>query len=79
MENTYYPLLDCEGCKKLTRHCFVKTERRTYQCVEDRQGMSKAERNRLEKQAQFDALIYACVECGTQRGYGNRIIEDETK
>jgi hypothetical protein len=75
MENeTYQPALYCEQCKRLTRHHFVRTDRRSYQCVEDRQGVSKSERKRLEKQGQFDALIYRCGLCGAERGWGNRVL-----
>lgn len=76
MQNEIYqPVLDCEQCKRLTRHSFTRTERRSYQCVEERQGVSKSERKRLERLGEFDALIYKCGLCGTERGYGNRVLE----
>jgi len=71
----YHPLLDCEECKKPTRHYFVSRETKTYQCLLDRIGVSKSERRRLANQEQFHLLIYKCVNCGAERGYGNEEIE----
>lgn len=68
----YLPLIDCEKCGTRTRHRFVETERRFYECVEARAVKSKSEQRRVAAQSAFDALIHACEVCGTKRGYGNR-------
>jgi hypothetical protein len=70
----YLPLIECEKCGTRTRHHPVGTERRFYQCVEDRVVKSKSEQRRIAAQSAFDALIYACGVCGTKRGYGNRAL-----
>lgn len=72
MESVYNPLIGCAACKKDTRHMFVRLERRTYQCVEERRKVSVLERERMEKSSALDSLIHKCVVCGTERGYGNR-------
>lgn len=70
-QTVYHPLIGCEVCKKPTRHYFVRREPRVYQCVMDRIAIPKSERKRLEAQERFNLLIYKCVNCGAERGYGN--------
>jgi CRISPR/Cas system-associated endoribonuclease Cas2 len=71
----YHPLLGCERCAKLTRHYFVRREPGTYQCVMERISISKIERSRLSEQERFNLLVYKCVNCGSERGYGNEDVE----
>lgn len=67
----YVPLIGCDKCKIPTRHLFLKTEKRTFQCIEERRGLSASEKKRLEEESVMWALLHKCVRCGTVRGYGN--------
>jgi Zn ribbon nucleic-acid-binding protein len=67
----YIPLIACEKCKTLTRHEFWRHEKRMFECVEERRGLSVADRKRLEEESIMWALIHKCKDCGTERGYGN--------
>jgi hypothetical protein len=68
----YVPLIACDKCKTSTRHLFVRTEKRTFQCIEERRGLSASEKKRLEAESVMWVLIHHCLKCGTERGYGNR-------
>jgi hypothetical protein len=71
-EFTYDPLLGCDNCKKATRHYFVRTEIREFECQEERRGLPDEALEARAENSKFELLIFRCVECGTERGYGNR-------
>ena len=67
----YYPLIRCEKCNKETRHCYVRLDRRIFQCVEGRKGVSGIEDAEMDESTALYANIYSCKDCGEERGYGN--------
>lgn len=58
------PLLECAGCREATRHVFVEESER----VEMRYEIGlRAE----PRDGTIRVMIWACLRCGTKRGWGN--------
>lgn len=74
---TYNPLLGCETCNKLTRHYFVRRQRRKFECNEDHAVLTPSDKKVLLAEGKFNLLMYKCIGCGTERGWGNEAVEDD--
>jgi hypothetical protein len=72
----YHPILRCDKCGRLVRHVKSGVVKRSYECVESRKCLAPEERKLREENAEFNLLIYECVECNTRRGWGNQEIQE---
>ena len=72
----YMPILDCEKCGKARKHYFIRKERRTFVCDQDRASMSPSEAKDMFAKGELDLHMYRCLTCGHERGWGNEAVED---
>ena len=66
----YDPLLGCEACKRMTRHYFIGTTKCLFRHFEEDPKPYKSE------PWHFNLLMYRCINCGEDRGWGNEAIDE---
>jgi hypothetical protein len=68
---TYYPLLGCDKCQRLTRHHFLRAENRIFKTSCEPTDLTDQERNNREHMNAMLLYLYGCGTCGTERGWGS--------
>lgn len=71
-EGHYDPALFCDGCQAIHRHYEVGYDIRDYVSYKPDEPTPQSAIG-----DKFELIIFRCVECGTERGFGSREVPSE--